>query len=197
MSIARVLLLVGATAAAACGDAAPEAAPVLRAPSDPEPLVAPDTVDVSGLGSVVARLEAENDSGIEGTVRLTRSGEAVRVFALIDGVRADHHYGIQILLGRTCDADPDVHLGAELGRPHGSPYAPPAHRHLGDLGSVRGDDSGRGRYDRIDPVVSLDGTSSAAGRAVVIRAEADDAATQPAGRAGAVVACGVFSGGPA
>lgn len=169
--------------------------PTLRAPSDPAPVVAPDSVDVSGLGSIVATLDPVGGSGIEGTVRLVRLGDAVRVLATLRGVRTDQHYAFQVLLGRDCDADPDVHLGAELGRPHGSPYAPAAQRHLGDLGSIRGDDSGRGRYDRLESVLSLDGTSSAAGRAVVVRAQRDDLATQPAGRAGDVVACGVLSGG--
>ena len=180
------------------GCADPPSAPpgALATPSDPAPVAAPDTVDVRGLSGATATLRSVGASGVEGAVSLSRAGEGVRVLARLTGVEPDHYYALQVLLGRSCDADPDVHLGAELGRPHGTPYQPAAQRHAGDLGSVRGDDSRLGRYDRIDPVLGLDGTSAAAGRAVVLRAERDDGTTQPAGAAGEVLACGVFSGGP-
>lgn len=182
-----------ALALAACDDAPAVSPGALPAASDPAPVTAPDSIDVRNLTGATATLESVGGSGLDGTVELQRVGGGVRVLARVRGVQPDRHYAFQVLLGRTCDADPDVHLGAELGRPHGTPYQPAAQRHLGDLGSVRGDDSRIGRYDRIDRLLPLDGTSSAAGRAVVLRAARDDGSTQPAGRAGDVLACGVLS----
>lgn len=194
----RRLVFLLAFLVAACDDAPTPRAPAAPAPSDPAPAPAPDRVDVQGLSGARAELAPVGGSGVGGSVELQRVGrsDGVRVLARIRGAEPDRHYGFQILLGRSCDADPDVHLGAELGRPHGTPYRPAAQRHLGDLGNVRGDDSGVGRYDRIDTVLTLDGVSSPAGRAVVLRDRRDDGVTAPAGAAGDVVACGVLSGGP-
>jgi len=111
----------------------------------------------------------------------------VRVKADLYDLSASGFHGFQILRGRDCSADPAVHLGAETGAPHGGPYA--LERHAGDLGNVGGD-GGRGRYDRIDPALTLSGTGSAVGRAVVLRAGRDDAAS-PAGAAGPVIGGGV------
>ncbi len=117
----------------------------------------------------------------------------VRVLVELDGLSRSEYHALQILRGRDCDADPSVHLGADVGTPHGGPYSLPGLRHLGDLGSVRGDDRD-GRYDRIDAALSLDGTTSPVGRAVVVRAGRDDAAS-PDGAAGDVIGCGVLEAG--
>lgn len=175
-------------AAPACTDPAPPAPP----PPDPTS-AASDTVDVRGVDRVTAVLSPVGDGRVTGTVRLMQTASGVRVRAEFDGLSASGYHALQILHGRTCDADPALHLGAEAGTPHGSPYAPPGARHAGDLGNVRGDD-GRGRYDRIDPVIRLDGTGSAVGRAVVVRAGRDDAAS-PDGAAGDVIGCGILEAG--
>lgn len=174
------LLLV----AAACQDPAP--APPTSAP----PSLAPDTVDVQGVDGAVARVEPVGAGRASGTVRLLQADGGVRVVAEIEGLSQSEFHALQILRGRDCDADPAVHLGADAETPHGGPYSLPGDRHAGDLGNIRGD-AGRGRYDRIDPVLALSGTESAVGRAVVVRAERDDASS-PDGAAGAVIGCGVL-----
>ena len=132
------------------------------------------------------------NSGVSGVVVLSQLSGGVRVRAEVDGLDQTRLHGFQILRAAACDAaDADLHLGADLGTPHGGPYRLPGDRHVGDLGNVRGGD-GDGRYDRIDPVLALNGTHSPVGRAVVVRAEADDATTRGGG-AGGVLACGVFS----
>lgn len=157
------------------------------------PTLAPDTVDVRGVTRATAIIEPVGRGRASGTIRLLQTDDGVRVRAEIEGLSASGFHALQVLHGRDCDADPAVHLGAETGTPHGSPYALAGDRHAGDLGNVRGDD-GRGRYDRIDPVLRLDGTGSAVGRAIVIRSRRDDAAS-PDGAAGDVVGCGVFEAG--
>lgn len=174
----------------ACTDPAPQ--PPDSAPSS-APALPPDTVDVRGVDRATARIEPFGQGQASGTVRLMRTAEGVRVRAQLDGLSQSGYHGFQILRGRTCDADPAVHLGAEAGAPHGSPYALPGERHAGDLGNVRGD-GGIGRYDRIDPVLRLDGTGSAVGRAVVLRARRDDGAS-PDGAAGDVIGCGILESG--
>lgn len=159
-----------------------------------KPVLVPDTLEVSGVSRATARLESVGAREVRGIVRLRQFEGGVRVRAEIDGLRETRRHGFQVLRATSCEAvDPDLHLGHDLGTPHGGPYRLARDRHVGDLGNIRGG-NGDGRYDRIDSVLRLNGTHSPVHRAVVIRAEADDATT-PGGGAGEVLACGVFQPG--
>ena len=52
-------------------------------------------------------------------------------------------------------------------------------RHVGDIGNVTADASGRVSIAFEDPVVQLSGPNSIVGRSVVIHADADDYVTEP------------------
>lgn len=179
----RVLALL--LALAACTPEAPEPA----APSPAPPRVASaDTVDVRGVAGARAEIEGE----VTGTITLRQFASGTRVLMYLEGLRADAFHGVQILSVRSCDDTPEaVHLGD--GRASHGPYdATPGRRHSGDLGNVEGDDRGIGRFDRIDPNVTLTGYLSAVGRAVVIRDQQDDGWTRPDGGAGTIRGCGVL-----
>ncbi|OZC02822.1 superoxide dismutase family protein [Rubricoccus marinus] len=165
------------------------------AQDDPTPLapeasapraISADTVDVQGVSA--ARAQVEGD--VTGTVTLRRVGGGTRVLMSLDGLGRDRFHGVQILSARSCDdLDPARHLGD--GRATHGPYdATTGRRHAGDLGNIKGDDRRRGRFDRIDPVVSLDGYVSAVGRAVVVRASQDDGWASGGGE---VIGCGVLT----
>ena len=182
--------LVVAASLVACEPAAPPPTP----PAPPQPggvALEPDTAAVEGVEVATARIEPVGAGRASGTVELRQTDGGVRVRADLEGLSQSDFHAFQILRGRDCDADPDVHLGAEAGR-HGGPYSLPGDRHAGDLGNVRGD-RGRGRYDRIDPALDLGGTGSPVGRAVVVRTDRDDAVSDATG--GAVVGCGVVEPG--
>ena len=196
MRPAHPLLLAAALAlaAAACEPAPPPSAPPVVADtasvgSTGVPALPPDTVDVQGVTEARAQIAPVGDGEVRGTVTFTRVTGGVRVKASLERLSGSGFHAFQVLRGRDCDTDPAVHLGVYAGTPHGGPYSPPGLRHAGDLGNVRGDD-GDGRYDRIDPVIALDGTRSLVGRAVVLRARRDDAAS-PDGAAGDVIGCGI------
>jgi Cu-Zn family superoxide dismutase len=161
------------------------------------PDLPPDTVNVQGVSRALARVLPVGEGTASGRVSLTRVPGGVRVLAEVEGLTPGAFHALQILRGRDCEADPAAHLGADEGTPHGGPYSLPGLRHAGDLGSIRGEDDGAsdgtGRYDRVDAVLSLDGTTSPVGRAVVLRALRDDASS-PDGAAGDVIGCGVFEG---
>ncbi|WP_412060299.1 superoxide dismutase family protein [Rubrivirga sp. IMCC45206] len=154
------------------------------------PAFEPDTLDVQGVRRARAAIEPVGRGDVGGTIALVRVPGGVRVLAELTGLSSQGFHAVQVLRAHTCDGDPAVHLGVAAGTPHGGIYSPPGLRHAGDLGNIRGD-GGRGRYDRVDPVLPLDGTGSAVGRAVVVRARPDDAAS-PDGAAGDVIGCGVF-----
>jgi superoxide dismutase, Cu-Zn family len=75
------------------------------------------------------------------------------------------------------------------GQPHAAREAPA--RHLGDLGNVEADASGKVQIKLVDPKLRLDGPESIVGKAIIIHEKADDYTTQPTGNAGGRVACGV------
>lgn len=79
-----------------------------------------------------------------------------------------------------------------LGHDHGGPHT--TQRHLGDLPNLTPDAEGRVKVDvRVDAVVLGGGAiNDALGRALVVHASADDHSSQPAGNAGARIACGVI-----
>ena len=198
--LTRSSLLLSAVAVlvVGVGACAPPAAPppvVLDAGDDSAEAVTlePDTVEVRGVARARARIRSFADGSAEGVVTMTRVEGGTRVQAELEGLSSQEYHALQILRGRECIADPDVHLGVDAGTPHGGPYAPPGHRHIGDLGSVRGD-RGIGRYDRIASDLNLSGTMSPVGRAIVVRALRDDA-TSPGGAAGEVIGCGILEQG--
>ena len=200
MRSARPLLLIAPLALALAaregtapapteGDAAE--ADTLRADALAESAVPLDTVDVQGVSVARARVQAAAEGTATGVVTLSRVSGGVRVLAEVQGLTPEAFHALQILSGRDCQADPAEHLRAAADTSHGGPYSLPGLRHAGDLGSIRGEGDGAGRYDRIDAVLSLDGTTSPVGRALVIRALRDDAAS-PDGAAGEVIGCGVI-----
>ncbi len=190
------LIAVTLLAVALAGCAEPVPTPVTPSPalggSTDVAVLEPDTVEVSGVYRARARIQPVAGGDVEGVVTLTYVQGGTRVNAQLDGLSRQEYHALQILRGRECGSDPDVHLGADLGTPHGGPYSPPGQRHAGDLGSVRGD-GGSGRYDRIATDLDLSGTASPVGRALVVRQLRDDAVS-PGGAAGAVIGCGIIEG---
>lgn len=172
---------------AACAPDRPAPPPV--PPPDPPRIASADTVDVQGVSAVRATLAG----AASGTVTLRAMEGGTRVLMAVDGLQEDTYHGVQILSARSCEAaDGSPHLGD--GRATHGPYdAIRGRRHAGDLGNIRGDDRGRGRFDRIDPHVPLTGYLSAANRAVVVREHQDDGVALPHGGSGGILACGVLS----
>lgn len=137
----------------------------------------------------VAELRGADGASVSGSVHFTRFDEGVRVRAQVRGL-PDGLHGFHIHAGTDCAApgssfDPD-------GRPHGGPLDAATRRHAGDLGNLDADE-GLARYDRLDPVLALDGSATIVGRVVVVHAGQDDLNTLPDGGAGGVVACGVIA----
>ncbi|XP_047487608.1 superoxide dismutase [Cu-Zn]-like [Penaeus chinensis] len=81
-------------------------------------------------------------------------------------------------------------------RPHGSPEH--SERHIGDLGNILADATGRAEVNITDPLVTLVGPRTVLGRAVVVHAGEDDLGrggneeSLKTGNAGGRVACGVI-----
>ena len=144
--------------------------------------------------TAVADLSPTAGNAVRGTVMLTREEGGVRIVADLEGLTPGEH-GFHIHEGGDCltlnATSPDIHFNPAAGSAHGGPDTP--QRHAGDLGNLVADASGRARYDRIEPGLALEGDGSVVGHLIVVHGAADDLVSQPDGRAGPPVACGVLS----
>jgi len=140
----------------------------------------------------VAVLRPTQGSNASGKIVFIQEGNKVRIVADVTGLTPGKH-GIHIHEFGDCTTPDGMGAGGHF-NPHNKPHGGPDddERHLGDLGNLDADKTGRAKYDRLDDRISLTGRNSIIGRSVVIKERADDFTTQPGGNAGARVACGVI-----
>lgn len=83
-----------------------------------------------------------------------------------------------------------------FGKTHGSPSA--TERHVGDMGNIYADATGKAKFRIMDPLVNLTGETSVIGRAIVIHEGRDDLGrgketdSKTTGHAGGRVGCGII-----
>lgn len=139
----------------------------------------------------VAVLHPKENSGVSGTVTFTQLVDGVQVSATVMGLKIGKH-GFHVHELGDCSA-PDATSAGGHYNPEGQPHAGPDsdRRHVGDIGNLEADNSGRAHYERHDSVLTLNGPNSIVGRAVIVHAAEDDFTSQPTGNAGVRLACGV------
>jgi superoxide dismutase, Cu-Zn family len=145
------------------------------------------------LRQAVARMQPTQGNNVRGEVRFIQEPGGLRIQAQIEGLGAGEH-GFHVHEIGDCSHPQAESAGGHFsphGRRHGAPDAPPDQRHVGDLGNITGVPGGVSTYDRVDPIMTLEGENSVVGRSVIVHAQRDDLQTQPTGDAGARLACGV------
>ena len=178
-----------ATQPPAQNDAVPASAPKATASAT--------VTAVDGAGATheitraVAVLHPTKGNNIRGTVTFTRETGGIRVSADITGLTPGKH-GFHVHENGDCSAPDATSAGGHF-NPTKMPHAgmDAEQRHVGDLGNVTADASGKASYDRLDTMLTFEGDNSIIGRAVIVHAKADDLKSQPSGDAGARGACGV------
>jgi superoxide dismutase, Cu-Zn family len=141
----------------------------------------------------VAVLHPTAGSKVSGTVTFTEVADGVQVWAEITGLTPGNH-GFHVHEFGDCSAADATSAGAHFNPTH-EPHAGPdaAERHVGDMGNIETDASGKAKLEYVDHQISLTNDErSVIGRSVVVHARADDLNSQPAGDSGARVACGVI-----
>ena len=147
-----------------------------------------------------ATAELKNAKGeVVGTVRAQamRGGNGIRLTGNLSNLPSGEH-GFHIHSVGKCDAPEFTTAG-----PH---FNPGNHKHSlasqggheGDLGNIKVDDKGKAKVNAtVSGVVMTDGAPNSlfkdGGTALMVHATADDLKTDPAGNAGARIACGVFT----
>lgn len=142
-----------------------------------------------------ATLEARSGSQVQGEVNLMRMGSGVHFIGELSGLPANAELGFHVHETGDCSAADASSAGAHFNptaQPHGGPDS--AAHHAGDLGNIQTDAQGHARINaHVDGLGLGEGAANhIAGRALVVHAKADDFASQPAGNAGARIACGVI-----
>jgi superoxide dismutase, Cu-Zn family len=129
---------------------------------------------------------------VHGEVSFLKTEGGIKIVADVTGLTPGKH-GFHIHEFGDCSAADLMSAGGHFlipGESHGAPGEPDSHK--GDLGNLEADSSGMAHYEWLDPNISLTGANSIIGRSVIIHASVDDLKTQPAGNAGARVACGTI-----
>lgn len=144
------------------------------------------------VAKAIAVLHPTEGNKVKGWVTFTKVEKGVKVVADIEGLTPGPH-GFHIHMFGDCSAADASSAGGHFNpanMSHGGPDS--EQRHVGDLGNITADDTGRARMERVDLHLALEGPHSILGRGVIVHVKADDLKTQPTGDAGARVACGVI-----
>ena len=141
----------------------------------------------------IAVLHPTAGNKVSGTVTFTEVADGVQIHADITGLTAGNH-GFHVHEFGDCSAADASSAGTHFNpakKPHAGPDA--TERHVGDMGNVEADASGKATLEYVDHQISLtNDQDSVIGRSVVVHAKADDLKTQPSGDSGARIACGVI-----
>ena len=144
---------------------------------------------------VTVNLSGANGASV-GTAMLSPDATGVRITLAVSGLSAGEH-AIHVHQTAQCDGPAFTSAGGHFNpeqKQHGmsNPQGP----HAGDMPNFTVDASGRSSATVVAPGVTLsDGPHSVfanGGTALVIHEKADDMKTDPAGNAGARIACGVI-----
>src|SRR5262245_15492231 len=140
-----------------------------------------------------ALIEGRSGRRCTGFASFTEVPGGVSIVVDVQNVTPGLH-GLHIAEFGNCDAVNASSAGGHFdphGAQHGSPDAPV--HHAGDLGNIQVDASGAGHYERVVAGLTVGpGPFSVTYRAIVLNERRDDFESQPAGDAGARIACGVI-----
>jgi Cu-Zn family superoxide dismutase len=131
-------------------------------------------------------------NNVSGTITFTQTESGVKVVADLQGLSKGKH-GFHIHEFGDCSSVDGMSAGGHYnpqGENHGGPMD--MSRHMGDMGNLEADESGKAHLEYTDAVILLNGPNSILGRSIVVHRNMDDLKSQPSGNAGPRVACGVI-----
>ena len=133
----------------------------------------------------IVTLDAVGASSVKGRITLGDQEGVTRIFVDATGLTGEHGFHIHE------EADCRAAL-ANLSKGHFNPENKPHGKHLGDLPNIRSDVFGTMRDAIYVHNLPLTGKDSVLGRTMIITSNFDDYKTQPDGRSGQAIACGVI-----
>jgi superoxide dismutase, Cu-Zn family len=142
----------------------------------------------------VARLDAPPGGAVWGSVSFVESGDKVVVRADVRSLRPNAEFGFHVHEKGDCSSPDFMSAGGHF-NPGGKPHArfDKAEHHAGDLRNLQSNSEGVATYVFETPLLTVrPGPNSVVGKAIVIHANPDDYASQPAGNSGPRIACGLI-----
>ena len=149
-------------------------------------------MSMSKTEKAICILYPTQGNNVSGTITFTQTENGVRVVADLQGLSKGKH-GFHIHEFGDCSSVDGMSAGGHYnpqGENHGGPMD--MSRHMGDMGNLEADESGKAHLEYIDAVIKLNGMNSIIGKSVIIHKSEDDLKSQPSGNAGPRVACGVI-----
>ena len=148
-------------------------------------------------GNGVTKAEAQlipttkEESKVKGVIYFEKTEKGMHVHGEVTGLTPGEH-GFHVHEFGVWNEDGTA-AGGHF-NPHKSEHSShdSAKRHVGDLGNIKADDSGKAVIDIEDDQLSFEGVNSILGRGLVVHAKADDLKSQPAGNAGGRVAVAII-----
>jgi Cu-Zn family superoxide dismutase len=142
-----------------------------------------------------AIMEPASGSNVKGTATFTDEGGGKVSFELVIENLSPGEHAVHIHEKGDCSAADASSAGGHWNptmKPHGKRGSGPCHK--GDIGNMVVDSEGKGTYKLVVEGWSIGGPDSTnvVGKAVIVHEKADDFTSQPAGNAGARIACGVI-----
>ena len=140
----------------------------------------------------VAVLSPAPGQNVRGTVTFEKTENGIKVIADVNGLKPGKH-GFHIHEFGDCSSPDFTSAGPHFmvtGETHGAPTDSVSHK--GDMGNLEADAKGNAHLEWVDTHISFSGANSIIGRAVVVHEKEDDLKSQPAGNAGARIACGTI-----
>jgi Cu-Zn family superoxide dismutase len=131
-------------------------------------------------------------NNVSGTITFTQTDKGVKVVADIQGLSQGKH-GFHIHEFGDCNSADGASAGGHFNpdsKQHGAPMS--MMRHMGDMGNLEADVSGKAHLEYLDSVIKLTGPNSIIGKSIIVHKGEDDLKSQPAGNSGPRVACGVI-----
>jgi Cu-Zn family superoxide dismutase len=128
----------------------------------------------------------------QGVIHFAEKGKAVEITGEVTGLTPGEHAFHVHEFGDLSSPD-GLTAGAHYNpkdKMHGGPDS--ASRHVGDLGNITADKSGKAVINISDEEIRLRGPYSVVGRAIIVHAKSDDLKSQPDGNSGVRFAGGVF-----
>jgi len=144
------------------------------------------------LLSAVCILHPTEGNEVSGIVTFTKTDGGIKIVVNLEGLTPGKH-GFHIHEYGDCSRLDGKSAGGHFnpeGKKHGAPNS--EERHVGDLGNLVANEEGKAYSEMIDTYISFSGPHSIIGRAIIVHAGEDDLTSQPTGKAGARLACGVI-----
>lgn len=187
----RIPCLACAVVLLAACSSSPRQQPAAASPAPaPAPMASSGTVE-----RAEAALAPASASLVSGRLVLQPADGGVRITGTLGGLPANQPAAFHIHERGDCSAVDASSAGGHF-NPQSQAHGRSGHgaHHLGDMDNLQADTRGQANVDVKVPGVVLGGGAGndVLGRAMVVHAQADDYQSQPAGNAGARVACGVI-----